>query len=127
MALLLDTQIIIWLEEDPTKIPDLIKTLITQELKVYFSKVSVWEMAIKLKTKKLSLMLPLETFIDNFQRDYDFFLLDISLNHVYHTQHLPYHHRDPFDRLLIAQSLVDNIQIISSDSIFDKYDVKRLW
>ena len=127
MALLLDTQIIIWLEEDAIKIPDTIKTMILQEPKVYFSMISVWEMAIKLKTEKLKLMQPLETFIENFQRDYNFFPINISLQHIYYTQQLPFHHRDPFDRLIIAQSLLENIQMVSSDSIFDEYGVNRLW
>lgn len=115
MALLLDTQIIIWIEEDASKIPAHIKTIILRETEGYFSKVSVWEMAIKLKTGKLSLTQPLEIFIENFQRDYNFFPLDISLKHIYYTQQLPFHNRDPFDRLLIAQSLTENMQIVSAD------------
>lgn len=127
MALLLDTQIIIWLEEDATKIPDNIKTRIFHDSEVYFSSVSVWEMAIKLKTEKLSLNQPLESFIKNFERDYGFFLLNISLKHIYHTQILPFHHRDPFDRLLISQSISEDIEIVSADEMFDAYLSNRLW
>ena len=127
MALLLDTQIIIWMEEDANKIPDHIKSLIFQEPEVYFSQVSVWEMAVKIKIDKLSLNHQLEVFVDNFQRDYNIFPLNISFKQIYHTQQLPLHHRDPFDRLLISQSLIENMHLVSADDIFDKYEIKRLW
>ena len=127
MALLLDTQIIIWLEENPANIANEVRDQILAETTAYFSKASVWEMAIKIKTGKLSLKQPLDLFIDNFQIDYKFKLLDISLQHIYQTQQLPLHHRDPFDRLLIAQSIIENIAIISSDSIFDAYGIRRIW
>src|SRR6266487_1019464 len=115
MALLLDTQIIIWIEESPEKISIATKEKIFSDTEVYFSKASVWEMAIKLKTGKFTLKQPLPVFIRNFEHDYHFQILDISLSHIYQTQELPLHHRDPFDRLLAAQSLVENISIISSD------------
>ncbi|MEJ7674413.1 MAG: hypothetical protein WKF59_17385 [Chitinophagaceae bacterium] len=54
-------------------------------------------------------------------------MLDISLPHIYQTQQLPLHHRDPFDRLLIAQSIIENIAVISSDGIFDAYGIRRIW
>ncbi|MBA4138939.1 MAG: type II toxin-antitoxin system VapC family toxin [Segetibacter sp.] len=127
MALLLDTQIIIWLEENPANIANEVRDQILAETTAYFSKASVWEMAIKIKTGKLSLKQPLDLFIDNFQIDYKFKLLDISLQHIYQTQQLPLHHRDPFDRLLIAQSIIENIAVISSDGIFDAYGIRRIW
>jgi PIN domain nuclease of toxin-antitoxin system len=124
---LLDTQIIIWLEENPANIANVVRDQILAETTAYFSKASVWEMAIKIKTGKLSLKQPLDLFIDNFQIDYKFKLLDISLQHIYQTQQLPLHHRDPFDRLLIAQSIIENIAVISSDVIFDAYGIRRIW
>ncbi len=127
MALLLDTQIIIWLEENPANIANEVRDQILAETTAYFSKASVWEMAIKIKTGKLSLKQPLDLFIDNFHIDYKFKLLDISLQHIYQTQQLPLHHRDPFDRLLIAQSIIENIAVISSDVIFDAYGIRRIW
>ncbi len=127
MALLLDTQVIIWLEENPTNIDNQVRNQILAETNVFFSKASVWEMAIKIKTGKLTLKQPLSLFIDNFKTDYNFRLLDISLPHIYQTQQLPLHHRDPFDRLLIAQSIIENIAVISSDGIFDAYGIQRIW
>ena len=127
MALLLDTQIIIWLEENPQRISDPVKDRIFSEPEVYFSKASVWEIAIKLKVGKLTLRQSLQVFIRNFEQDYQFKILDITLPHIYQTQELPLHQRDPFDRLLIAQSLTENIPVISSDEILDAYNIQRIW
>jgi len=79
MPLLLDTQIIIWLEERPANITTEVRNEILAESNVFFSKASVWEMTIKIKTGKLTLKQNLSLFIDNFQTDYIFQLLDISL------------------------------------------------
>ena len=127
MALILDTQVIIWIEENPHRISDPVKDRIFSGPEVYFCKASVWEMAIKLKTGKLTLKQSLPIFIRNFEQDYQFKILEISLPHIYQTQELPLHHRDPFDRLLVAQSLTENIPVISSDEILDAYNVNRIW
>jgi len=127
MALLLDTQIIIWLESDKRKIPATISDAISQASEVFFSKVSIWEMSIKLSIGKLELNQSLQTFTRNFSQDYGFHLLEIDLQHIYASQFLPVHHRDPFDRLLIAQSLTEKMPIVSSDELFDLYQVHRIW
>ena len=127
MALLLDTQIIIWIEESPAKISTVAKSHIFSGELAYFSAASVWEIAIKIKTGKLSLQQPLDVFVANLYNGHRLLLLDISLPHIYYTQQLPLHHRDPFDRLLIAQSLTENIPVVTSDMIFDTYGVNRIW
>lgn len=127
MAIILDTQILIWLEHDPERIPHHVKTEILQEPLLYLSKASVWEMAIKIKTGKLFLNQPLETFVENFVTDYSCELLNINLQHIYHTQNLPFYHRDPFDRLIISQSLVEDIPIVSADAVFKEYGLINLW
>jgi len=127
MALLIDTQILIWLEENPEQIPEKVKDRIFTEPVIYLSQVSVWELAIKIKTRKLILKQPLQTFITNFLTGYRFEILNIQLDHIYQTEQLELHHKDPFDRLIISQALVENIEIISSDEIFDAYGVKRIW
>lgn len=127
MALLLDTQILIWLEEQPEKIKDDVKEKIFSEPLVLFSLVSVWEIAIKIKTGKLALQNSLEALVEDFIKDYSFDILHISQEHIYYTQQLPMYHKDPFDRLLLAQTIVEKIDIVSSDEIFDLYGVKRIW
>ena len=91
------------------------------------SLVSVWEMGIKQSKGKFNLSLPLEDYINNKIKLEDFDLLPIKLNHVSLITSLPFHHNDPFDRLLIAQSIIENIPILSKDIAFDAYDVNRLW
>lgn len=127
MALLLDTQMLIWLEEQPGKIRNEVKERIFTEQLVFFSLVSLWEMAIKIKFGKLTLNQPLESVAGNFLRDYNFEILNIKQEHIYHTQQLPMHHKDPFDRLIVSQSIVENIELVSSDEIFDVYGIKRIW
>ncbi|RKD14314.1 hypothetical protein BCY91_07450 [Pelobium manganitolerans] len=127
MALLIDTQVIIWLESDPHKLSRETRTLISKESEVYFSDVSIWEMAIKIKTGKLSFDQNLETFIQKFQKDYQFIHLPIALEHIYKTQELEFHHKDPFDRLIIAQTIIEGFAIVSSDTIFDQYLSSRIW
>ena len=83
MAILLDTQVLIWLEENPTNIPLKTRNLIFKTPDIYFSDVSVWEMAIKIKTEKLFLNQPLKTFINNLRNDYQFKLLSISTHHIF--------------------------------------------
>ncbi len=127
MPLLLDTQIIIWLEKDDSRLSANALKNIYAETVLFVSKVSIWEMAIKFKTGKFDLGKPVDEFIKNFIASYKCKLLDISLPHIYQTQQLPLHHRDPFDRLLIAQATIEQIPIVSSDEWFDQYAVQRIW
>ena len=84
-------------------------------------------MAIKLrKGGDLGLNGSLEEFVERIE-EFDFKFLSISKTHFYATQKLELHHNDPFDRLMIAQAITENLEIISSDEIFDKYPIKRLW
>ena len=93
----------------------------------YLSIVSVWEMAIKVSIGKLPLSQPLDVFIpDQLQRN-GIQLLPARLPHVLHVATLPFHHRDPFDRLLAAQSLVEPMPVVSADALFDPYGVVRIW
>jgi PIN domain nuclease of toxin-antitoxin system len=104
-----------------------VKEKIFSEPLVLFSLVSVWEIAIKIKTGKLALQNSLEALVEDFIKDYSFDILHINQEHIYYTQQLPMYHKDPFDRLLLAQTIVEKIDIVSSDEIFDLYGVKRIW
>ncbi|WP_017314895.1 type II toxin-antitoxin system VapC family toxin [Mastigocladopsis repens] len=128
MRLLLDTHTFIWFFTGNTKISNQARALIeNQDNEKLLSTASVWEMAIKQSTGKLSFHLPFEVFIKQQLSLNDFNLLDIKIDHLAVVATLPFHHRDPFDRLLIAQSIVDKIPILSIDSAFDAYPVERLW
>ncbi len=127
MALLLDTHVVIWLQSNSVKLSkNTLEILLSAEV-LFLSKVSIWEIAIKVKSGKLILDQSVEMFVESFIRFYRVKLLDISLPHIYQTQQLPLHHRDPFDRLLIAQATVEQIPIVSSDEWFDRYEIERIW
>ena len=91
------------------------------------SMASVWEMAIKWSIGKLSLGQPFEAFIPEQMRLNGIELLPIEMVNVVAVAKLSFHHRDPFDRLLIAQAMAERIPIVSGDSAFDPYGIKLLW
>lgn len=94
---------------------------------VYVSVASLWDLAIKISNGKLYIAEPLELFIPNELHRNRLVLLPIGLSHIARVAVLPFHHRDPFDRLLIAQAFVERLPIVSADSWFDPYGVTRLW
>ncbi len=88
---------------------------------------SLWEMAIKVNIGKLTLTRPLADFLTDRLDGNGFEILPIERMHVLRVETLPLHHRDPFDRLLIAQSLMDVMPLVSADAMFDAYSVSRRW
>ncbi|MGH8000220.1 MAG: type II toxin-antitoxin system VapC family toxin [Brasilonema sp.] len=128
MRLLIDTHVLIWYILDIQKLSATVRILIDDKgNEIMVSTASLWEMAIKQSTGKLSFHLPFEVFITQQLSLNDFNLLDIKIDHLAVVATLPLHHRDPFDRLLIAQSIVEQIPILSTDSAFDAYPIERLW
>ena len=93
----------------------------------FLSIVSVWEIAIKYSIGKLNLGVPFNDFIDRQITPNGIELLEIEIEHLKSSAVLPLHHRDPFDRLLIAQALVEKIPIVSIDVAFDLYQIQRIW
>lgn len=94
---------------------------------IYVSIVSLWEITIKTSQGKLDIHEPLDKFFDDIVEGSALHLLSIERLHLLALNNLPLHHRDPFDRLLIAQSISENIPIISADTAFDNYPVARIW
>ncbi|WP_445634273.1 PIN domain-containing protein [Nostoc sp. DSM 114161] len=130
MNLLLDTHTFIWYVTDNSKLSNQVLELINDENnQILFSIASIWEIAIKQSIGKLSFNQPqpFETFITEQLNLNNFSLLNIKLSHIAVVSTLPLHHRDPFDRLLIAQSIVESIPLLSADTIFDVYPIRRLW
>ncbi len=91
------------------------------------SAATIWEMGIKVGLKKLSLSLPYRHWMDKAIADLGLTVLPITVAYVEVQAGLPWHHRDPFDRLLIAQALAEQVPIISADASFDQYGVNRVW
>lgn len=127
MRILLDTQSFIWFVEDDTKLPEKIKSEIENSKNIIIISIaSLWEMAIKISLGKLMMSYTLEKTI-NLIYENGFELLPVLPEHILELSNLPYFHRDPFDRILISQSLNENLHIVTSDDVFDKYEVKRKW
>ena len=128
MKYLLDTHSLVWFFAGHPNLSNKVREIMEDDNhQKLISLVSVWEMGIKQSKGKFKLFLPLEDYINNNIKLEDFDLLPIKLNHVSLITSLPFHHNDPFDRLLIAQSIIENIPILSKDIAFDAYDVNRLW
>ena len=94
---------------------------------IFLSIASVWEIAIKKSLNRLTMSGTLTEFVNEHIIGNDIGLLNIQLEHIYQIETLPFHHRDPFDRLIVAQALIENIPVLSADASFDYYPVKRIW
>ncbi|TDE00270.1 type II toxin-antitoxin system VapC family toxin [Jiangella asiatica] len=120
--LLLDTHVVLWwLADDPTLADDL-KAAIDEELEVYVSAVTGWEVAIKQSIGKLTSPVDLAEEI----RDSDLHQLPVRFDHAIEAGRLPPHHRDPFDRMLVAQARVERLTLVSRDTAIHGYDVPVL-
>jgi PIN domain nuclease of toxin-antitoxin system len=123
--LLLDTHIFLWWVDDASDLSDTARRAIADEKnECYLSLTSCWEMAIKSSLGKLRLAKPVERFVSEQLTANGFTLLPIELRHAAKIEKLPLHHRDPFDRLLIAQAMSEKLIIVSVDRIFSDYGVK---
>lgn len=128
MKLLLDTHAFLWFVWDDAKLGANAKTVIEDSSNVKFLCVaSCWEIAIKASLGKLRLDSPSAEFISRELIANGFHLLSISLAHATSVETLPFDHRDPFDRLLVAQAVAEQMTLVSRDSIFDAYGVPRSW
>lgn len=128
MNILLDTHTLLWIITDDSQLSAMAKELYLDKTNlVYFSMAGIWELAIKSSLAKINLGNSIEDFVDNHIKGNDINILDIKLAHILRIEKLPYHHRDPFDRLIIAQAIEEKIAILGNDTIFDTYKIKRIW
>ena len=128
MRLLLDTHTFLWLVTDNPKLSAQAKAIFLDpgnELLV--SAVAGFEVAVKYSLGKLDLAEPPRDFMKNRLRNNALDEFPVHLRHTYRLSHLPSHHRDPFDRLLVAQALEEDIPLLSSDTALDAYGVERVW
>ena len=124
--LLLDTHAFIWYSEDDPKLPESIKIEIETADRVYISIASLWEIAIKLSIGKLSLRSNYES-IEASLEPAGIILLPISFADTVRVMNLPLHHRDPFDRILIAQAINNSLTLVSCDAAFTAYPIQLRW
>ena len=128
MNVLLDTHAFLWFIEDSPKLSAEARSVIEDGSNApLLNVVSLWEMAIKISLGKLVLTEPFETMVPEQLDRNGIDQLGIDFEHVTQVSKLPFHHRDPFDRLLVAQALVEELPIVSADGSLDAYGVRRLW
>lgn len=128
MQILLDTHAFLWLAiNSPQLSAKAQKIFLNSENELFLSSASVWEMAIKFSLGKLSFHKPFESYILEALQSNDIQLLNVNFRHFARVASLPFHHRDPFDRLLISQLLEEKLTLLSCDSLFDLYEIKRIW
>src|SRR6516225_1627009 len=128
MKLLLDTHTFLWLVEGSPHLSAAARAALADPAnELYLSVASVWELAIKTGNKKLTLSDPLDSFVGKWALTYQLALLPINTPHALAVAGLPDHHRDPFDRMLIVQALVEGMTLVSADAKFAPYPVPILW
>lgn len=111
MQYLIDTQVMLWQEESPDKLSGKAAGLLVSG-----------DSLGKIKLDK-----SITEFVNDFLKDYSVEIMDISLDDILYVEKLPHIHKDPFDRLIVAQSIVKNIPLISADHLLDQYPIQRIW
>ncbi|OGA53558.1 MAG: twitching motility protein PilT [Betaproteobacteria bacterium RIFCSPLOWO2_12_FULL_63_13] len=128
MRLLLDTHAFLWWIADDARLSNRARSAIANRKdECFVSLASCWEMAIKVSLDKLTLAAPVDRFVPEQLATNGFGLLPIEFAHVARAARLAFHRRDPFDRLLTAQALVEDLAIVSADPIFRRYGLTRVW
>ena len=127
MKLLLDTHAALWYLSGDKRLRSSARRRIQSNAEKLLSIASVWEIAIKHSLGKLELDDPLAVVIDAALEDCQATLLAISKRDALRVASLPWHHRDPFDRMLVAQALEQGLTLLSADDAFDAYGVRRAW
>jgi len=124
---LIDTNAFLYFINNDYALSKPARELFESEVELLISAASLWEIAIKFSIGKLSLPDSFEKFIPAQIQQNDIEILHINLPRLEKVSMLPFHHKDPFDRLIIAQCLVENLPVVSSDAAFDSYKTERIW
>ncbi|WP_277884344.1 type II toxin-antitoxin system VapC family toxin [Nostoc parmelioides] len=122
----MDTHTFIWFIMGDSRINNNMRTQIENNDNL-LSVASVWEMGIKHSIGKLNFNLSFADFVEQQVIMNGIRLIPVEIEHILVISQLPLHHRDPFDRMLIAQAMVENIPLLSADTVFDTYPIQRLW
>ena len=127
MKALLDTHTLLWAISDDPRLSRRAQQIFTGPNDLFLSVASIWEILIKVKTGKLPLPDPAGPYLVKKLRENRIEVLPIKLDHVLKIENLTVHHRDPFDRILIAQSIEEKCPLITADPIFERYPVNVIW
>jgi PIN domain nuclease of toxin-antitoxin system len=126
MNVLLDTHALLWALTDESKLSERVRNLLPNA-STWFSMASLWELLLKAQIGKIPLPKPTGPFVMSKLAFNGVQILPVNADHVLRIETLPMHHHDPFDRMLIAQSLHEKLPIVSSDIVFRRYDVELIW
>jgi PIN domain nuclease of toxin-antitoxin system len=128
MRLLIDSHTLLWAVDQPAQLGAAAAAALQDPANdLLLSAATIWEIAIKVALMKLSLSLPYRQWINKAIADLGLSVLPITVEYADVQARLDLHHRDPFDRLLVAQATVENLPVVTFDVVFDKYGVKRIW
>jgi PIN domain nuclease of toxin-antitoxin system len=128
VKVLIDTHALFWSVEEPSKLSAPAMRALQDPANIrLLSAATIWELAIKVGQGKLTLSMAYRQWLETAIADLVLEILPITVEYGERYAILPSHHKDPFDRLMIAQSLVDGIPIVSVDAAFDSYSVARIW
>ena len=128
MNLLLDSHVFVWLRQEPHRIGVMaISEMMLTSSRLFLSSATLWELQIKINLGKFDFGDPLSIVIADEFRANSIELLQIENKHIFNLSNLPLHHRDPFDRMLISQALVEDMTVVTVDPKFSEYGTKVLW
>lgn len=124
---LLDSNAFLYFINNDLALSRTARNLLESEVEVLISSASLWEIAIKFSIGKLTLPSSFANFIPSQIQQNDIEILPVTLRYLEKVSTLPFHHKDPFDRLIIAQSLVESLPVVTSDIAFELYEIERIW
>jgi PIN domain nuclease of toxin-antitoxin system len=128
MRLLLDSHTVLWAATDDDRLPDNVRELIADRRnRVVVSVASTWELTLKALAGRLRLPEPPAAYFDGLVRDFGLDLLAVRQGHVAALPELPEIHEDPFDRMLVAQALVEDLDLVTGDERIRRYPVRTIW
>ncbi|MEM6264669.1 MAG: type II toxin-antitoxin system VapC family toxin [Bacteroidota bacterium] len=127
MTYILDTNVLLWaLENNPRLSSKARKVMVNPNNEIHVSIASIWEISIKLSIGKLNLSRTLDEILEEME-ELDFRILPISIKALRYLRNMPFHHKDPFDRLIISQAIASGVTCIASDEKFSLYNPKIIW
>lgn len=128
MRVLLDTHAFLWFAMGDPRLSAAARSIIEDPNNIKLvSAATIWEIAIKVSIHKLTLTVSFDDLLKDELGKKTVQLLPIEAAHAVESAKMPFHHRDPFDRMLVAQAIVEQVPLVSADAVFDQYGVQRLW
>lgn len=126
MRVLIDTHVLLWGLESEAKLSRRVRTLLPAA-EVWISVASLWEIIAKVQIGKLTFPRPVGDYLAGKLAANGVSVLSLTFEHVRRLEELPLHHRDPFDRILVAQSLAEKLPLVTSDRLFERYPIELIW